>query len=74
LEQGNYTIRITLNYEGATTVKYSTIQVVPPEKPLVEEKPFLVKYLMNTTSLLILGVLLLFANILWMVVRNKKKK
>jgi len=71
----NYSIRIILNYEGAQTVKHSTIQLIPLEKAPEVEKPLLSKYLLeNTAALWIIIMVILIANIAWMVLRNKKSK
>jgi hypothetical protein len=71
LKQGNYTISISLHFDGKTKTEMGNIEIVEAPEPEKEEISFM-SALTNKTVLISIIIVLLIANIVWFVLKRKK--
>ena len=73
LKPDNYSISITLNYNDVAKTEFGDIEITKAEMP-EKEKPSFIEMISNTTTLFIVIAVLLIANIIWMLLRKRKRK
>jgi len=73
LKSDNYSISITLNYNDVAKTEYGNIEIIKAEMP-EKEKPSFIEMISNTTTLFIVIAVLLIANIIWMLLRKRKRE